>query len=187
MENTADINREIAERIRELRELRELSTAHMASVLGLSEEAYRTLESGTEDISASRLNDIAHELRVDLALLLTGKESRMSTFTVTRAGQGVSVARRKQYQYQQLAANFTGKKIEPFIVTCPAKGEDASVALNSHPGQEMDYILEGTLKVVVCGNEIILHPGDTIYYDSSNPHGMAAIGDQPAKFIAIIG
>lgn len=180
------INHDIAARIRELRELKELTAAQMASSLSLSEEKYALLESGTDDISASMLNHIAQLLNVDLALLLTGKESRMNTFTVTRAGKGVSVERRKQYQYQSLAANFTGKHGEPFLVTCPARGEDAAVSLNTHPGQEMDYILEGTLKVVICGNEIVLQPGDTIFFDSSHPHGMAALGTSPAKFIAII-
>ncbi len=180
------INQEIAARIRELRELKEMSAEQMAQELSVSVERYAVMESGTEDISASRLNQIAQILNVDLALLLTGKESRMNTFTVTRSGKGVEVERRKQYKYQALAANFTGKHGEPFLVTCPAKGEDASVALNSHPGQEMDYILEGTLKVVICGNEIILQPGDSIFFDSSHPHGMAALGNSPAKFIAII-
>ncbi len=181
-----DFNHEIAARIRELRELRDETTADMAAKLGISDADYQQMETGSEDISASRLNEIARLLNVDLALLLTGKESRMNTFTVTRAGKGVIVKRRQQYQYQSLAANFTGKHGEPFLVTCPPKGEDAEVALNSHPGQEMDYILEGTLKVVICGNELILNPGDTIFFDSSYPHGMAAIGEQPARFIAII-
>lgn len=186
MQNPNEINRDIAARIKELRELRELSAAQMAQSIGVSEDDYLVMESGTADISASRLNEIAHLLGVDLALLLTGKESRMNTFTVTRAGKGVSVQRRSQYQYQALAANFSGKKGEPFLVTCPSHGDDAKAALNSHPGQELDYILEGTLKVVICGNELILQPGDSIYFDSTYPHGMVALGDKPARFIAII-
>ena len=180
-----DINSEIAARIRELRELREITPEDMAAKLEVSLPVYEKMESGTDDISASRLNEIAHHLGVDLSLLLTGRESRMSTFTVTRAGQGVSIARRKEYQYQALAANFSNKRAEPFVVVCPPS-KDGTVPVNSHPGQEMDYILEGQLKVVVCGNEVVLNPGDTIYYDSGHPHGMVAVGDKPARFIAII-
>ena len=186
MQSNSELNQEIASRIHELRELNEISEEEMAKKLNVDVPRYRVLESGTEDISASLLNEIAHLLRVDLALLLTGKESRMNTFTVTRAGKGISVQRRHQYQYQSLAGNFSGKKAEPFLVTCPVSGEKAEVSLNRHPGQEMDYVLEGDLKVVVCGNTTILHPGDCIFYDSSYPHGMAAVGDKPAKFIAII-
>lgn len=183
---TQDLNHEIAERICELRDLQEVTTAEMAEKLGVTEETYLKMESGSEDLSVSCLNEIAQILNVDLSLLLTGKESHAIAFTVTRAGKGVQVNRRKQYQYSALFPNFKGKVIEPLLVTCPSKGEDASVALNSHPGQEMDYVLEGKLKIVLCGNEIVLGPGDSIYFDSSNPHGMAAVGDCPAKFIAIV-
>lgn len=178
--------KEIATRVKELRELSDISLQDMAAKLQVSEEYMRSYESGCEDISASKLYEIARILNVDLALLLTGEAPRMDVFTVTRAGQGVGVERRREYKYMALAANFSNKKAEPFLVTVPPSPPDAEVAQNSHPGQEMDYMLEGVLKVVIHGNEVILNPGDCIYYDSLNPHGMAAIGDKPAKFIAII-
>jgi transcriptional regulator with XRE-family HTH domain len=178
--------KEIAVRIKEMRELNGISLSEMAASLALSEEVYQGYEAGKEDISASRLYEIAQKLGVDLALLLTGSTPRMNTFCVTRNGKGVNVERRKQYQYQALAANFANKKSEPFLVTVPPRGDDAEVTLNQHPGQEMDYMLEGRLKIVVCGNEIILQAGDCIYYDSSYPHGMVALDDQPAKFIALV-
>jgi len=177
--------KEIAARIKELRELSGLSVKEMADCIQSSEEYYLSCEAGNEDISASRLYEIAQKLHVDLALLLTGKSPRMNSFCVTRAGKGVKVDRRKEYEYQSLAANFTGKKAEPFLVTVPVS-KDGKISLNSHEGQEMDYMLSGKLKVVVCGNEVVLEAGDCIYYDSSNPHGMIAVGDEPAYFLAII-
>ena len=141
---------------------------------------------GDGDLSASALYEIAQAMNVDLALLLTGDAPKMSVFTVTRKDKGVSVNRRSQYAYQALAANLAGKKAEPFVVTVPTTERDARITLNAHPGQEMDYVLEGTLKVVIHGNEVVLNPGDSIYFDSSHPHGMASIGDIPAKFLAII-
>lgn len=178
--------RDIATRVKELRELSDVSLAELAAKLEVEESYLASYEAGNEDISASKLYEIAQILGVDLALLLTGEAPKMDVFSVTRAGKGVIVDRRREYRYQALAANFTNKKAEPFLVTVPVTPADAPVAQNSHPGQEMDYMLDGTLKVVIRGNEIILNPGDCIYYDSNNPHGMAAVGDKPAKFIAII-
>ena len=177
--------KEIAARIKELRELSGFSVKEMADCIQASEEYYLSCEAGNEDISASRLYEIAQKFNVDLALLLTGKSPRMNSFTVTRAGKGVKVDRRKEYEYQSLAANFIGKKAEPFLVTVPVC-QDGKISLNSHEGQEMDYMLSGKLKVVVCGNEVVLEAGDCIYYDSSNPHGMIAVGGEPAHFLAII-
>ncbi|MGI5924953.1 MAG: helix-turn-helix domain-containing protein [Lentisphaeria bacterium] len=178
--------KEIASRCKEMRELSDISVVDMAAKINVSAEYYRSFEDGNKDISASLLNEIAQALGVDLALLLTGKMPRMDIFSVTRKGKGVSVQRRQQYQYQALAANFLNKKAEPFLVTVQPKDDKEEISLNSHPGQEMDYVIAGTLKVLIHGNEIILEEGDTIFYDSSHPHGMAAVGDKPAQFIAII-
>ncbi|NMA43382.1 MAG: cupin domain-containing protein [Oligosphaeraceae bacterium] len=178
--------KEIAIRVKELRELNEISAAEMAAAIDMSEQLYLAFEAGQEDISASSLYEVAQKLGVDLALLLTGDMPRMSSFSVTRKGKGVAVERRRQYQYQALAANFTNKKAEPFVVTVQPKPEGVQPSLNQHPGQEMNYMLEGRMKIFICGNELVLEEGDSIFYDSSNPHGMLAMDGKAAKFIAII-
>jgi quercetin dioxygenase-like cupin family protein len=58
--------------------------------------------------------------------------------------------------------------------------------MNTHEGQEMDYVLEGTLKIMVNGKTEILNAGDCIYYDSSLPHGMIAVNGKECKFLAIL-
>ncbi len=80
-------------------------------------ETYNCYEDGKLDIPASILIGIARKLNVDTGLLLTGEESKMNIFTVTRKGEAVEVERRKQYHYQSLARKFAHKKAEPFIVT----------------------------------------------------------------------
>ena len=47
--------------------------------------------------------------------------------------------------------------------------QDKPIKMNTHEGQEMDYVLEGTLKIMVNGKTEILNAGDCIYYDSSLP------------------
>ena len=50
----------------------------------------------------------------------------------------------------------------------------------------MDYILSGKLMVNINGNIDVLEPGDTIYYDSSQPHGMIAVGGEQCAFLAVV-
>jgi mannose-6-phosphate isomerase-like protein (cupin superfamily) len=178
--------KEVAARVRELRNILEISPDDMSSYLRISKEKYLKYENGQEDIPASILYEISHKLGVDMSILLTGETPRMHYFTVTRKGQGVSVERRKQYKYQNLASNFINKKAEPFIVTVEPKPEDVKVQTNSHPGQEFNYILEGSLKLIIKDNEITLREGDSIYFDSGCDHAMVALNGKPAKFLAII-
>ncbi|MDI9394481.1 MAG: cupin domain-containing protein [Euryarchaeota archaeon] len=178
--------KEIAARVRELRELSEISIENMAEYLQVSSDTYEKYENGTEDIPASMLFEIAHRLQVEMATLLTGEEPRMNIFTVTRNEKGVSVERRKQYKYQNLAEKFIQKKAEFFIVTVEAKPQGTKPDTNSHPGQEFNYVLEGSLKVYIHKNEIILNKGDSIYFDSNYQHAMEAMDGKPAKFLAVI-
>jgi mannose-6-phosphate isomerase-like protein (cupin superfamily) len=47
-------------------------------------------------------------------------------------------------------------------------------------------MIEGSMKVVIDGKELILEEGDSLYFDSSKPHGMQALNGKNAKFLAII-
>lgn len=177
--------KEISSRVKELRGLSGISAEEIASSLDIALEVYNKYESGELDIPASILLEIAQLLEVDMTVLLTGEDPRMHIFTITRKDEGISVERRKQYQYEGLAPNFIHKKAEPFVVTVePQSNQDSTP--NSHPGQEFDYVLEGSMKVIIHNNEIILNEGDSIYFDSNYNHSMQAVGDKTAKFLAII-
>ena len=57
---------------------------------------------------------------------------------------------------------------------------------NSHPCQEFNYMLEGSIKIVIDGKELILDAGDSIYLDANKKHAMQALNEKNAKFLAII-
>ena len=41
-------------------------------------------------------------------------------------------------------------------------------------------------KYVVDGKEMVLEEGDSVYFDATKQHGMQALNDKKAKFLAII-
>jgi quercetin dioxygenase-like cupin family protein len=178
--------KEVAARIKELRGILEIGTDEMANDLNVSKGQYERYEDGKEDIPASELYEISKKLGVEMSILLTGEAPRMHYFTVTRKGQGVSVERRKEYKYQSLASNFINKRAEPFIVTVEPKPENAVVHTNSHPGQELNYVLEGSLRFIIREQDFVLNEGDSVYFDSSCEHAMVALNNKIARFLAII-
>ena len=38
----------------------------------------------------------------------------------------------------------------------------------------------------INGKELILNPGDSLYFDSAQPHGMMALDGKTVKFLAVI-
>ena len=176
----------IANRLRELREVLELSAQEVAESCHLRVEEYMALESGESDISVNVLQTIARRYGISLDVLMFGEEPMMNAYFITRAGAGVSVERRKAYKYEALASGFRDRKADPFIVTVEPAPADAPMHLNSHEGQEMNYVLEGRLLLSLNGKELVLNVGDSLYFDSSLPHGMKALDGRPVRFLAII-
>ena len=185
MAENAEQIRLIAMRIRDLRDIAGLTAAEVAAKTGIELSEYEGYESGTRDFSFSHLFNIAQALGVDISDLLTGESPKLHGYVLTRAGQGLQFNRRSQYIYHHLAYNFRDKLAEPFIVTVTQDAPDTVKQAHSHEGQEFDYVLEGTLKIVLGGNELYLRAGDSLYYDSALPHVMYAIeGD--CRFIAVV-
>ena len=175
----------IAMRIKDLREINGMSAVEVAEKAGIGAGEYEAYEAGESDFSFSHLFNIAKVLGVDISDLLTGESPKLHGYILTRDGEGLEFHRRDQYLYHHLAYNFKDKLAEPFIVTVSADVEDAVKQAHSHAGQEFDYVLSGTLKIVLGGQELCLGKGDSLYYDSSLPHAMyAPEGD--CRFIAVV-
>jgi quercetin dioxygenase-like cupin family protein len=177
---------DIIARVKLLREIEEISAETLAKELGFDAEQYRKWEAGEEDFPIGVLVEIAARFKVDLTELVTGKASKLRTFCLTRADKAPEVSRRSMYTYWNLAYNFHRKKAEPFLVEASPDTEHKPVNLNTHPGQEFDYVLEGNLLISVGGHELELGPGDSLYYDSQEPHGMKAVGGKRARFLAFV-
>ena len=87
-----------------------------------------------------------------------------------------------------MAPKFRDKIAEPYYVRYEysAAQQNKPIHLAKHSGQEFDLILSGTLKVQIGEHTEILHEGDSIYYDSSTPHGMMAIDGADCVFCAVV-
>ena len=74
------------------------------------------------------------------------------------------------------------------LVPAPYDEEEQKkpIHLSVHDGQEMDYIISGTLKFQIGSHIETVNEGDCIYYDSMNPHGMIAVDGKDCKFLAIL-
>ncbi|MCL2764718.1 MAG: cupin domain-containing protein [Treponema sp.] len=178
--------KEIAARVRVLREIEELTADALAKELGFNTAEYIAWESGEKDFSVGALVEIAARFKVDLSELISGKASKLKTFCVTRCGEAPVVSRRPMYGYWNLAYNFHNKKAEPFLVEASAETEGKPININTHPGHEFNYVLEGRLLISISGHEIELNPGDCVYYNSTEPHGMKALGGKAARFLAFV-
>lgn len=179
---------EIAERVRSLRESEGYTQEQMADATGTTFDEYVDIETGNRDFSFTFLYKCAKKLNVDMVELLTGEAPKLTGYTVVRSGKGLPMKRREGFRYSHLASNFKHKTVEPFFVHAPYN-EDAQnreITLSTHEGQEFDYIIDGNLKFRYGKHIETLGPGDSVFYDSGNGHGMIATDKKGCNFLAII-
>ena len=179
---------EVAARIRELREIAGYSQEEMAQRTEVSPEMYRLYEEGQTDFPFTFIHKCALELGVEITDLMEGKSARLTGYTVTRKGMGEVTAKETGLEIRSLAPLFKRKIAEPYFVRYEYVPEQQSrpIHLTRHSGQEFDLILSGSLKVQVGEHIEVLHEGDSIYYDSSKPHGMIAVDGADCLFCAVV-
>ena len=176
--------KEISARLADLREICDISVEEMAEKMEMSVEEYSSHEGGSADFSISFLCKAADILGVDMVDLMSGDSPKLSSCTVVKKGKGFAVKRNAAYDYKHLAYTFRNKKAEPFLVPVAPGGEVP--VLNSHEGQEFDYVVSGKMMFYIGDISYELSKGDSVYFDSSLPHAEKALGDKPAQFIAVV-
>ena len=180
--------KEVAGRIKDLREAKGYSLEELARLTGVSVEDYKVLEEGETDFSFTFIYKCAKACGVEVVDLLEGTSTTLTSFAITRKGEGLKIVKKQGVVYNNLAPKFKGKLAEPFLVKFPylAEEQNAPIKLNSHNGQEFDVIVKGSLKVQVGNHVDVLHEGDSIFYNSIIPHGMIAVSEGGCEFHAVV-
>ena len=179
---------EVASRIREMREIFSLSIAEMAEKTEVSIEEYTNYEEGKLDFPFTFIHKCALVFGIGITDLLEGKSANLSSYTITRKGQGQETAKEEGISIKNLAPLFRRKIAEPYWVKYEYNEElqNKPIHLAKHSGQEFDFVMSGKLKVQVGDNVEFLEAGDSIYYNSSTPHGMVAVGGEDCLFVAVV-
>ncbi len=179
---------EMAQRIKTLREIVGLTESEMAQKTDVSLEEYLACEQGKSDLNFAFLYRCALALGVDVTEIIEGKAPKLAGYTVTRKGNGQEIQKAHSMTYYNLAASFKNRIAEPLYVVCDYDENKANndIELTTHEGQECDIVVKGTLKVQVGDHIEVLHEGDSIYYDSSVPHGMVSVEKGECIFYAIV-
>jgi len=179
---------EVASRIKDMREIMGWSPAEMAEKTEVTEEDYIAYEGGKEDLPFTFIHKCALAFGIQITELLEGHGATLSYCTVTRKGEGQETAKEEGINIQNLAANYRDKLAEPYWVRYEYSDalQKEPIHMTKHSGQEFDLVLSGRLKVQVGTHVETLDEGDSIFYNSSIPHGMIAIDGKDCVFCAVI-
>jgi len=175
---------ELAGRIRELREVCGYSLERMAKEIGISPSILAGYEQNGEDIPISVIYEIANICKVEFTDILTGQEAKLDTYHIVRRGKGKPIDRHSGYRFEDLAYRYGHKIMQPLLVTIDPSNQSST--LLSHKGQEFNLVLEGDMILMFGDEEIVLHPGDSVYFNATRPHGQKSAGSDRVRFLTVI-
>lgn len=179
---------DVAHRIREMREIMGYSEETMAQRTEVTLRQYRAYEKCEADLPFTFIYKCALAFGIELTELLEGRSAKLRSYNVTRRGMGQQTAKEDGISIANLAPEFRNKIAEPYWVKYEYSSElqNKPIHLTRHNGQEFDLVISGSLLVQVGTNRELLHEGDSIYYNSSTPHGMIAVDGKDCVFCAVV-
>lgn len=180
----------IGKKVRKLRKEERLTLQELSDLSGLSKPLLSQIENAQVTPPIATLLKIAKGLKVGIHYFFEEEEDRQK-FVLLRSSSTPSSRRRsgndspQAYLYHSLAPGLRRKSMEPFLVEFePGLWHDS--LLYKHDGEEFIYLLQGELELHYGQEIMILKPGDSIYYDSSESHGYVSRGEQKAKAVAVL-
>jgi transcriptional regulator with XRE-family HTH domain len=159
-----DIDRLVADRLRQVRLDRGLTLTQLAQLTGISIAHLSRIEKGERQPSIGSLLQLARAYGVSIGALVDDLPER--DYHLVRAGEA-AVHQSGDARYEVLSGPHAG--IAVVTVELPP---GASTADAHHVGEEWLHAVVGSLLVRMGDNEIVLKPGDSLQFDSAVVHSL---------------
>jgi transcriptional regulator with XRE-family HTH domain len=182
----AIVEAEIGKRINAFRAQKRITLEQLAKQTGFTKGYLSKVEKSEKSPPVSTLGIIARALGVTISALL-GEEASRSSFCLVRRDERPLIARDGSafgYSYEAMAYKYPNKIMEPFLLTLPVKPKKRT--LYQHEGEEILFVIQGTMKFLHGNEEYVVNEGDCIYFDSSLPHWGESVGPKEVKCFMVI-
>lgn len=165
----------VGEVIRRLRQQRGLSLRDLAERSGLSQSFLGAVERGQSDIAVGRLSQVARALGHDVASLL-GYSLRRATPVIVGPEDHTRVARGDGVEFRTFG--IPGSHLEFMVATFAPRSQFDDVV--THAGIDVMYVSEGSIVLVVDGEDYPVARSECAVWPSSHAHTVRNDGDVPA-------
>jgi len=174
------------ERLRDLRTSHGLSLETLAQKTGLTKGFLSLVERGLKAPSISTLLRLSETYNVSVGDLLDERMSLDPAYSLVRKAEGRKYAKDGSlfgYRYEAIAFHKAQKKMEPFLVSPPVR---VPKKFFQHSGDEMVYVLKGQVQIHLGSDQVMLFPGDCLYFDATTPHRSRSVGKERALTLVVV-
>ncbi|HSC50070.1 MAG TPA: helix-turn-helix domain-containing protein [Gaiellaceae bacterium] len=184
----------VGNRLRAERERLGISLRELARRVGVSPSLVSQIELDRVNPSVSTLYAIVTELGMTMSDVFGDWRADERVVRQPRAEDGL-VERPETRRVINLASGVRWERLTPhsdreveflYVVYPVGAASCPEDALMSHGGREYGYVTSGTLGVRVGFEEYELGPGGSIAFNSSSPHRLWAVGDEPVHAVWVV-
>lgn len=161
-------NKKVGKQIRSLRRAKGMTLKQVAAQAGLTASFLSQMERNLSGVTLSSLASVAQALDVPLQDIVT-----LPAQTSPNTHQG----KREEYtiegknlHYERISTSFQGSSIHSLKIKIPV---GYSSGFESHPGEELLFVLYGSIFYTVDQKTYHLKAGDSVHIDSRRSHQIA--------------
>lgn len=171
----------VGQRIRELRTSKGLSLRALAELSNLSTNAISLIERGENSPTVSSLHSLATALAVPITAFF---EHQGDGPVIHLKNNKRPVSETAGVRMESLGNGLPNQQLEPFLMTIGPEGSSTSSQI-THSGEELVYVLQGSLICRINETEYGLEKGDSLLFLASQPHIYRNRTKKPAQILII--
>ncbi|WP_328992010.1 XRE family transcriptional regulator [Kribbella sp. NBC_01245] len=168
----------VGPRLRALRQARGTTLTELANETGLTPSTLSRLENGKRRPTLEQLLPLARAYRVPLDELVGSEHAgdpRVHLRPVTHQGMTF------------VPLNRRAGGIQAFKVVYPPASVWGAPALKTHEGYEWFYVMNGTIRLVLGKQDLVLRAGEAAEFDTRVPHWIGSADERSAELLTLIG
>jgi transcriptional regulator with XRE-family HTH domain len=178
-----DLERRVGEQLQVVRRHRGWSLRELAQASGLSLTTVHQIESGRTSPGLGTLHSLATALGVPLGALLDGQDPAAPAVHV--AADARPELEIPGGRIERLATGLASQRIRGLVLTLAPRRATGPAPI-VHPGQELVLGLEGVCVYEVAGQRFTLETGDSLLFESSQPHRALNAGSRTSRVLLVL-
>lgn len=159
---------DISKNISEYRKRKELTIKELASLTGVTPSLLSQIEKGSANPSINTLKQISNALDIPLFNFFINDVPTESLVVRKDSRKKIIFAEDDSFTYELLTPNSKGD-IEFMLMKIPSK-ESSSKELFSHKGEEVAYVMKGSVNLYLMNTVIELNCGDSVKIPPHSKH-----------------
>ena len=149
------------------REKKGLSIYALSKKCGLTRSFIAKVEKGKTSPSISSVKKITNALNININDLFGNMEKNPGVRFTRAHERRIFVNPPSKVTYEFLFPSPHSRLMDAYFIRVKPGGKSDYY---KHEGEECGSVIQGILKLTIQDEEHVLHPGDSIYFQSSLPH-----------------